>query len=575
MEKGFGSGCIYSFAIALVTLLLSLSMIYAVEDIENEGKVIIHHYDIKVELDPDTHSFRAAALMELEVASSAGEIKFAFNKKLVIQSIKVNGREVKFNRRNNELVLIPGNVADLSAPYKVEVEYWGTTGDTMGEFQWTYIGEVSYIIYESLWYPTIQGVRAPSRLEIIVPKGYSAITSGELIGIEDRGESWIYVWEDVEPAYGISLAAGKYRTKAMKIIDVGKSPILKVYCYMFEKDFYLADHCLRTTKDILEFYSSRIGDYPYRRFSVVEMPEEFFGGHSDQGFILLQSNVLRSGSKEFIAHEIAHNWWGALVSAEGGYNLYPFFGLRVKSTRESSNNHWLNEGFATYSALMYLEERYGRDRMIRSLKEKRREYFQARKNDAAPISKIEADYGSQDYHAVVYSKGAFVLHMLRYVVGEERFDRIIETYLQRFGGRCADIESFKDVSEGIYGELDWFFDTWIDSNALPDYAVGRASTSRCPEGYCTNIEILQEGDVVKMPLDVAIHTSEGWKSKRIWMTGAKKSVDFVSSSKPSAVELDPNYWILEDEKANNIRVLEYLSIGGLKALVNSFLYRLR
>lgn len=581
------------YTFLLLCLLLTPTWVYGEEDLKTRDQASILIYDIGIELDPDSHSFQAKTSMEV-VADGVDEISFAFNEEFVIKRITLNDKEITFARRGKELI-VPFKDRDKGASSKIEVEYNGVAKSKVGGLQWSYIGDVTYMIYESLWYPTIHGVRAPSRLEITVPVEYAVISSGELASATERADKIVYVWEDITPAYGISFAAGKYRIKALDFAAKGhatassKEPIavgyksvesgphgqggqlIRIKCYLLEKDFYLADNCLRLSKGMLEFYVSKFDGYPYSSFSVVEMPEEFFGGHGDQGFILLQSNVLRAGSEEFIAHEIAHNWWGALVSADGGYNLLPFIGARLQSPRESTKNNWLNEGFATYSAMMFLNDKYGKDRMLQSLKETRKEYLQVDRD--IPIIEAEEDYGSTDYHAIVYGKSAFVLHMLRYIVGEEAFGRIIDTYIDRFKGKSTTTEEFEKLSGEIYGDLSWFFDSWIRTTSIPDYAVGRVFVDRCKGKYCINIEVLQKGDVVKMPIDVSIKTGAGSETKRVWAAGKSVHVGFISSSAPEAIELDPDYWILERNRSNNIKVLDYFSLTGLGALVDSFFYR--
>ncbi len=579
----------------LLVVLFTSSLVHADDPGLSSVNVDILRYDISVDVNPDTHSFHAIASMDVTAEETIDEILFAFSKDLLIEQVTVDGMATKFTHKDDELLISLGVGVKGVESIRIVVEYDGITGPEEGGFRWSYVGDITYMIYESMWYPTIHEVRAPARLEIIVPEGYSAISSGDFVGIEEHGEKRVYVWEDVEPAYGISFAAGEYRIKVTELV-VGDVPVVvngpsslirnpteyvyrrygedskvvQISCYLLEEDFYLADECLRASKNTLEFYTSKFSGYPYNRFSVVEMPDQFFGGHGDQGFILLQADLLRQGSEEFLAHEIAHNWWGALISAEGGYNLMPFFGVQIETSSEPSNNHWLNEGFATYSSMMYLEDKYGEERMLQSLRSKRREYFQV--DSDVPISLIGEDYGSPDYHAIVYSKGAFVLHMLRHVVGEEGFNNIMDTYIQQFKGKSANIEAFEEVSEGVYGEsLGWFFDSWIRSNALPDYAVGSVSVEPCKGGYCTNVEVLQKGDLVNMPLDVSIITGRGRDTKRLWMDGEKGYLNFVSASKPAVVELDHDYWILESERTNNIKVLNYLSFEGLRALFDSIL----
>jgi aminopeptidase N len=426
------------------------------------------------------------------------------------------------------------------------------------------------MIYESVWYPMIWGERSTADISIRVPRGQTAVSVGKLMEIKDDGEYSTFVWWAYIPTRGISFTAADYKLKSTlyKHTDVK--------CYIFSKAPYIANKCLQISIDILDFYSSKFGEYPYSKFAVAEIPEFFSGGHGDQGFIMMDSNLFRSSlPPEFLAHEIAHNWWGALVFAEGENTLRSVKGFwnfpEVQSRTEGEeHNYWLLEGFATYSGLLYTEHKDGREKMIDSLEDKRKEYLDKIKEYSdEPIVRVEEEYGEGRYHAIVYSKGAWVLHMLRYVVGDQIYFDIMRNYARQFEGKSANIEDFQEISEEIYGrDMDWFFDQWVRGTALPDYAIGDVEVAENSGRYYIRASILQRGDTIQMPVDITLHTKGPDVTKRVWIDEPIESVTFTADARPGYLEIDQDYWILESNKFNNIYFFEYSpTLKTLKSIV--------
>ncbi|NOZ77059.1 MAG: M1 family metallopeptidase, partial [Euryarchaeota archaeon] len=441
------------------------------------------------------------------------------------------------------------------------------------KFIWGYIGpEVSYLIYEYLWYPMTWGDRATATVSIKVPEGLTAVSVGELVQEVTEGGQTTFTWSTSQPSRGISLAVAHYVQKSILIYPYqltgssygpgGHGAFIPITCYLFPQDASKADSLLENTAEILERFSQKFDGYPYDEFRVVEMPSFFFGGHGDQGFVMVNSVAINLDSEEFLGHEIAHNWWGSLVFAEGRPGLKSIGSYKLAGPKESnldymptseSHNLWLHEGFATYSGILYLEERYGREAMRDSLDAKRDEYLAMRtKYGDRPIAQMEEEYSKGLYHAIVYSKGAYVLHMLRYVVGENAFFDIMNTYQERYREKSATIDDFQQVSEEVAGtDLDWFFDQWIRQVRLPDFTVGGVEVTDTPTGYRVEVEILQTGDVVTTPMDVTLHTTGGKLSKRVWLLNDRKTVTFTTTAEPLYVGLDEGGWLLESDTGNN------------------------
>lgn len=547
-----------------IVVMVSLSVLIPPAYASEGGEIDILHYDMRLQIFPDEHKFNAVAFVKLKgLENNITTIDFSLNEDLQIDVIK-SGGILNYNRHGSKITVFLDLPMNENEERELIFEYSGIadTKPELGESVWGYIGsEGSYMIYEAVWYPMIWGDRASATVRIKVPDGQTGLSIGNLVEIVKEGAYNEFVWKTDIPARGLSFAVGDY---VGKTAFFGHIPLI---AYTYPMDIYSSERSLKKSKDILDFYSSVFGRYPYSSLTIVEIPEFFMGGHGDQGMIMLYSRAFRKGlSTDFLAHEIAHNWWGALVSAKGEHSLRSGEGFGIFSRAEKKklqdqkeHNLWLLEGFATYSSILYAEHEGGREKMIASLNDVRWEYLNKIEHyPDEPIISAEEEYGRGAYHAIVYSKGALVLHMLRYVVGDEIFLKIMNTYAQRYEGKSTTIKDFQAICEEVSGrDLDWFFDEWIRKTTLPDYAIEDVRVTKSSSRYEVNFRVLQVGDITKMPVDITLHTVESDITKKVWVDKASEWVSFTTESKPVYVEVDKDHWILESDRSNNLYTISY------------------
>lgn len=584
---------------ALITVLtLTLFIALAVPLYASEGASFdVLHHEMKIGIDPDARFMNFIVYVDfVALEGDLSSVEFSLNDEVALVGVVGTEGAMKHTREGDKVKvyldtpLLYGQVKTLRFDYS-----YISDGDKEG-FLWGYVGdEVSYLIYENLWYPMVWGDRATATISITVPEGLTAISVGELAQTIPGDGITTFIWKTDSPSRGISLVAGEYvvQTKEIYIGEVipqdyensftltlgagensavgendGRNDLVMVSTYLFPEDVHKADETMWYTSRILKGLSHSLGSYPYKEFRVVEMPDFFFGGHGDQEFIMVRSTAIHLDADEFMAHEIAHSWWGSYVFAEGGHTVKSTDGLKIVkgsgsggshfSEIANGNNLWLHEGFAAYSGVLYVEEEYGREAMLTSMEDKRDEFLNTvlMYGDKA-ITDMEEEYSDNQYHAIVYSKGAYVLHMLRYVVGDAVFSDILGAYQDEYGGKSASVEDFKRVAEEVYSrDMDWFFDQWLHSTALPDYSVGDVEMKETSGGYFVNVHVVQEGDIINMPVEVAVRTSKGVQTERVWVLGDGKVVKFFTKEMPRSIEIDGDQWILETERSNNIYTVD-------------------
>ena len=263
-----------------------------------------------------------------------------------------------------------------------------------------------------------------------------------------------------------------------------------------------AKDALGTTADILRFYSSLMGDAPYPSFSVAMLESDLPGGHSPAYFAVLNNPlpttpfVWRNDPATFtdfpefiLAHEVAHQWWGQAV----GWKNY--------------HEQWISEGFAQYFATLYARERRG-DGVFRSALRNLRRWAMTHA-DQGPIwlgyrlGHVKGE--PRVFRALVYNKGAAVLHMLRRLIGDEAFFKGLRRFYAEHRYKKAGTDDLQRAMEAESGRsLERFFERWVLDAAMPRVRYGLAATS---DGATVSYE--QVGEVFDLPVTATLHYADG------------------------------------------------------------------
>jgi len=246
-----------------------------------------------------------------------------------------------------------------------------------------------------------------------------------------------------------------------------------------------------------------------------------------------------SSNQATIVHELAHHWWGDLV------------------TMRTWDDIWLNEGFATYSEVLFFERFAGTspgELLARS--------YDDGLVDGALGGTVTAENLSApfDDNGAIYRKGGWVLHMLRHVLGDQKFFNALKLYGTRYAFSNASTGDFQQVCEEFYGDsLDWFFKQWVYARGRPVYKVLPDISAADASGTFTVTLVIKQkqqqeipgradGNYI-MPLDVTIHYADGTSETRVvYNDSRKQKFTFTASKQPVGVGLDESNWILKKVK---------------------------
>jgi aminopeptidase N len=263
-----------------------------------------------------------------------------------------------------------------------------------------------------------------------------------------------------------------------------------------------AREALATTADVLRFYARVMGDAPYPSFAVAMLENDLPGGHSPAYFAVLNNPLpttpfvwrndpatFNDFPEFFLAHEVAHQWWGQAV----GWKSY--------------HEQWISEGFAQYFAALYARERRGDAAFRSALRTLHRWAMDS--SDQGPISlgyrlgHIKAE--PRVFRAVIYNKGAAVLHMLRRLVGEEVFFKGLRRFYARHRYQKAGTDDFRAAMEAESGRsLERFFERWVMDSTLPHVRLATAVS-----GDTLTLTYTQQGDVFDVPLTLTVQYADG------------------------------------------------------------------
>jgi len=256
------------------------------------------------------------------------------------------------------------------------------------------------------------------------------------------------------------------------------------------------------------FYTEIAGASPYPSFALAIVEGELPGGHSPAYFAVLQ-RVGRAGRQNpnwssdpaafsdypeyVLAHELAHQWWGQ--------------GVGTKNYHEQ----WISEGFAQYFAALYAERTRGIDAYRAIIRQFRKSTMDS--SSVGPIylgarlGHLQGD--SRIFRALVYNKGALVLHMLRLMLGDDAFFRSLRRFYAEFQFRQAGTDDVRRVFEAETGRsLERFFEGWVYGESLPTLAITTTVESR-GSGSAVTIRAEQGSQLFDVPVTVALELADG------------------------------------------------------------------
>ena len=382
------------------------------------------------------------------------------------------------------------------------------------------------------WWPCKDGPEdKPDSVDINITipvesyNGYElyASSNGRLTDIVDNGDGTkTFKWHEGYPipVYYVGIDVSNYRifTHYYKYSDTDS---MEVPYYVFPESYNAAQQTFADVVDMIGFLSDTFCPYPFldEKYAMSEIG--FYGAIENQ------TNTIMGGVGEnfymTVLHEMSHQWFGDMI------------------TCASWHHGWVNEGFATYCEALWVEHLLGFEGY--------KEYMAGMAyygNGTVYLEDVSDPF--RVFVGIIYNKGAWVLHMLRRVVGDDTFWDIMRTYCQTHAYGYASTEDFQAVCESVYGEsLDWYFQQWIYEEGYPDYEYAW-DFENTGGAYTVTLRIGQtqtSGPIFEMPMDILIRTQGGDVLETVTVNAELSTFQFEVDAQPVEIIIDPDDWILK------------------------------
>ena len=544
-----------SLTLLLVILLASPS--WAAE----RARLRVDDYQIDAELQPHLHQITARAKVKFTALQDLSVAVFELHNDLRVTRVLDEKNQPLSAERvtQDSTVRVPlpaGLSKDASTTLTFEYEGQLESGDNspVPGLKLAYIGDdTSYLFYAGRWFP-VSGYglnRFTSTIRVTVPAHMLVIGSGKSTATEAMPPKTptasvlptkIFTFVSAKPSFPGTIVAGVFQEY--------KSDEAGMDLHVFFKPTHQSLAPAYTTTAVQEFtyFITLYGLPPSQKLNVVELPGDtlpYLWAPEIAG--LAGPSITEKTNYRLLADAISHQWWGVSVSPA------------------SKDDWWLSDGFSRYSEAMYVENAAGAAGLEEAVKDMS---VGALAYDTVPLSSAsKLDIFSTEFQSLATDKGAMILHMLRWVMGEDKYNKTMREFAEQFAGKSASMDDFRTIAEKNYGEqLTWFFSQWLDSTGAPEFKVkyttyrlggnfakeAKSQQERSP-GFRVTGEISQDLDLFRMPVDLRIDTDGKTENKRIEVVGTTSPFSIETFGRPRRIAVDPDHRVLTNSSDVKLR----------------------
>ncbi|MGO9126497.1 MAG: M1 family aminopeptidase [Terriglobales bacterium] len=506
-------------------------------------------YQVDAELTPHTHKIAARAKVKFTALETLNIATFELHNALRVTKVTDDeGKPVSAERGVQDSSVRVQLSKELAKDESTSLtfEYDGTLdsadeGPVQGLNVASINDDTSYLLYAGRWFP-VSGFginRFTAAMNITVPAHMVVIGSGKesegvalppkkgaVTGLPTK--TYSYTWD--KPSFPGTIIAGTFQEF--------KSDEAGVDLHVFFKPIHQGLGAQYATTAVKEFtyFVTLYGVAPSSTLRVVEIPDDTLPATWAPEMAAIASRaVTEKINYRLLANMIAHQWWGVSVSPE------------------SVDDWWLSDGFARYSEARYIENAAGTAGLEEAVKDMS---VGALAYDTVPLATVgKLDMFSPDFQSLVTDKGAMILHMLRWVEGDQKYDLTMRSFATKYAGKTASLDEFRAIAEQYYGDkLTWFFSQWLDSTGAPEfktkYTVYRLGNNK---GFRVVGQITQDLDLFRMPVDLKIDTDGKTEERRIDVVGTDSPFTIETFGKPRRISIDPGNRVLKNSSDVKLR----------------------
>jgi aminopeptidase N len=506
----------------------------------------VDDYQIDAELQPQTHKLIARAKVKFTALEDLSVATFQLNNALrITKLVDEAGKPLSPERvtQESDVRFALNNGLAKNASTTVTFEYEGTLENAddspVQGLKLAYVGpDTSYLLYSGLWFPVSNygmnrftstiSITVPAHMMVIGSGKEPAVTAAAKKNAPANSKTYSFTWD--KPSFPGTIIAGTFQEF--------KSDEAGIDLHVFFKPVHqnLGAEYASTAVKAFTYYVTQYGNAPSTSLKVVEIPDDTVPtAWAPEIAALASRGISEKVNYRLLANTIAHQWWGVSVSPA------------------AKGDWWISDGFARYSEARFVESAAGEaglEEMVKDMSVGALAY------DTVPLSSAaKLDYFSPEFQSLVTDKGAMIVHMLRWVIGENKYLKTMRDFATRFAGKPASTDDFRALAEQEYGEkLTWFFSQWLDSTSAPEfktkYTVYRLGNNK---GFRVVGQIQQDLDLFRMPVELRIDTDGKTEQKRIEVVGTSSPFTIETFGRPRRIAVDPENRVLQNSKEIKMR----------------------
>lgn len=467
--------------------------------------------------------------IQFDLASINQERK---GKGMQVISVQAKGMSLQYSHQSDRLqIVLPQNLQDSGLVTTIQIEYSGVpyTGMHIGNTQF---GKRSFSSDNwpnkgRHWLPLIDHPydKATVEFKVTAPTHYQVISNGLLQEASVLNDSMkLTHWKQSVPVSPWLFVLG-IQEYAIQYVDTFQGKSIQTWVHPQNRTAGFYDFA-EPTKKVLQFYSDYVGPYAYEKLANIQAPSVSGGMETSSAIFYTEKLVTGARSErtqQVVIHEIAHQWFGNAV------------------TETSWDDVWLSEGFATYFTLLYVEHDAGRAAFVRGLQSARQtiERYYAGGNNFAIVADRSPER-EEVTSAITYQKGAWVLHMLRNLIGDRAFQKGIRSYYTKYFNANATTGNFVAEMEKASGKkLTSFFDQWLLRSGLPQITV---TWKYNPLSKMLALTLAQDSADApySLPVEIEIQHSEATATiQKFMLTKQRETYQIPLAKAPTAITADP------------------------------------
>lgn len=520
------------------------------QDASREAVVVdVQHYRVEVELFPRRSEIKGKSEIQFKVLEDTVSLPFDFNRKLSILDVTdEQGRILALSaeqyaagqiRIRGDDPFLKGSERTLTFRFEglLEPEEYAFL-DRSTQTDAVIDEQGAALLSTGNWFPSHRILLDPATVVVqaTVPLGFTAVAPGELQPIETQGVSEVFTWESRGEVTRLPLIVARYFRQNFQ---EGITPLNFFVTEDFTGDLRPIATEIQT---MIEFMDTEFGSFPFPALTLVQIPREGVSFESSGGFLLLDLKGLdeTSSKRMELARKVALQWFG--------------HSLKIAAAQDA----WLQDGFATYAALRFLEVKHPGLFESQLAKES---VAALKYHDEAPVAAgLSLKPDSPQYASIVASKGAWVLYMLGQLAGREAFNQWLGQWYRENAGSVVRTADFVQFVNRLSGEdYGWYFGQWVESVGVPrfetDYTIYRLRSG----GFRISGQIKQNLQLFRMPAEVLIETKGEPEEKNVMINGRNTPFSFETEEMPVRIKIDPRGKILRDSEQMQVAV--HVSLG--------------